>query len=129
MIERAPVVTAKMTMIVDRHTIRNVSVATEHHAPAPPAASPRAETPAEAGIDPKRDARVEAKSHSHHETGRRRQHDKARVGDNEPWPEGPRIVIGNVNHSRIDRHNRDHAGVYNHALLRRRNQRVRLLRL
>ena len=129
MFERAPIVTAKMPMIVDRHAVRNVCVATKKHGPAPPGRRPRAETPAETRIDPNRDSRGEAKSDSPHDAGRRRQHNKARIGDKQPPPDAPRIVIGNVNHTRIDRHNIDHAGVYNYTLLRRRNQHVRLLRL
>ncbi|HLM82888.1 MAG TPA: hypothetical protein VK302_19980, partial [Terriglobales bacterium] len=129
MIERAPVVIAKMTMIVDRHAVRNVSVATKHHCSAVPGRRPRAETPAEARIDPNRDSRVEAKSDSHHVARWRRQRNPARVGDNESSPDAPGIVIGNVNHRRIDRHNIDHAGIDNHLLFVRRNQHVRLLRL
>jgi hypothetical protein len=129
MIERAPVVTAKIPMIVDRHAVRNVSVAAKHHGPAVPRRRPRAETPAEARIGPNRDSRGEANSGSPHDAGRRRQLNKARIGDKQSSPDAPRIVIGNVNHSRIDRHNIDHAGIYNHTLLRIRNQHVRLLRL
>ncbi len=79
--------------------------------------------------DPNRDSSEEAKSDSHHEAGRRRQPNPARVGHKQPSPDAPRIVIGNVNQIRIDRHNLDHAGVHNHTLLRSRNQRIRLLRL
>src|SRR5208282_5050351 len=129
MFECAPVVLTKMPMIVDRPAVRNIIVATKHHGPATPGRRPRAETPAEASKDPNRDGREEAKSDSHHDAGRRWQHNKARVGDNEPSPDAPGIVIGNVNHRRIDRHNIDHAGIDNHLLLRRRNQHVRLLRL
>jgi hypothetical protein len=81
MIERAPVVTAKITVIADRHAVRNVSVATEHHGPTIPGWRPCAETPAEASVDPNRDSWVEGKYDSPHDAGRGRQHNKAGIGD------------------------------------------------
>jgi len=78
-------------------------------------------------VGPNRDSREEAKSDSHHEAGRRRQQSIARIGDKRRPPEPPRIVIGNVNHSRINRNDADHAGIYHHALLRSVNQGLRLL--
>jgi len=118
MFERAPVVTAKITMIDDRHAVRNVSAVVKKHGPAIPGRRPRAETPAEASVDPNRDSRIEGKSGSPHDAGRRRRHNKARVGDKQRSPNAPRIVVGNVNYSRINRHNLDQAGFYNHTLLR-----------
>ncbi len=129
MFKRAPVVTAKTAVIDDCHAARNVRAATKKYAPAVPARPPRAETPAEATKDPNRNSHGEGKSDSHHDAGRRRHHNKARVGDKQPAPDPPRIVIGNENHSWIHWHNSDHARVYNHTLLRRRSQHVRLLRL
>jgi len=95
---------------------------------ADPCWRPRAEPPAEVSIDTNRDG-CEGNAESYHDAGWRRQHDKARIGDKQGPPNVPRIVVGNVNHSRINWHDRDHASVYDHALLCRRHQRVRLLRL
>src|ERR1700683_1542518 len=78
MLEYASVVTAKITVIDDRHAVRNVgAVIEEHRAPAP-GRRPRAETPAEAGIDTNRNSRVKGKAGSPHDTGRRGQHNEAR---------------------------------------------------
>jgi hypothetical protein len=87
------------------------------------------ETPSEAAKDPKSDSHSEANSESQREAERRDHSIKARVGVKQPAPDAPGVVIGNVDQSRIDRHNSDRAGVYNHALLRGRNQHVRLLGL
>jgi hypothetical protein len=122
MLERTPVMTAKIAMIDYRRAARNVSVAAEEHAAATPARAPRAETPSEAAKNSNADSHAEGQADTQHDAHRRRYHNKARPGGNEPAPEGPRIVIGNENHSRIDRCNRDHAGVSNaHSQLRRRN--------
>jgi hypothetical protein len=119
----------KIAVVEDRRAVRNVSVVIKKHGPAVPRRRPRAETPAEVSKDPNRDSWVEGKSNSPHDAGWRGQHNKARVGDEQRPPDSPGIVIGNENHSRIHRHNTDHAGFYYHPLLRGRHQHVRLLRL
>ena len=127
MFEHASVVTAKITVIDDRHAVRNVGAVIEEHGASAPRRRPRAETPPEAGIDTNRNSRIEGKAGSPHDTGRRGQHNKARVGDKQRPPDVPGVVIRNANHNRIDRYNLDHAGVYNHTLLRGRNQHLGLL--
>jgi len=129
MFEGAGFMSAKIAMIDNRRAVGNVGSTTKQHAATAPARAPRMETPSKAAKDPKSDSHSEANSESQRESYRRHHRIKARVGGKQPAPDAPRIVIGNVNQSRIDRHNIDHAGVYNHALLRGRNQHVRLLRL
>jgi hypothetical protein len=122
MVERAPVMTAKIAVIDYRRAARNISVAAEEHAAATPARPPRAETPSEAAKNSNPDSHAEGQADTQHDADGRRYHNKAWVGGNEPAPESPRIVIGNENHSRIDWCNRDDAGVSNaHSQLRRRN--------
>jgi hypothetical protein len=129
MLKRAPVVTAKTAVVDHRRAARDVSVAAEKHATAAPARAPGAKAPAEAAKDPNSDSHAEGKSETHSDADRVYRN-KTRVGSKQPAPDRPRIVIGNVNQSRIDRYNSDHAGVCNnHTLLRRRNQYLRLLRL
>jgi hypothetical protein len=62
MIERAPVMTAKIAMIDDRRAARNVSAAAKKHAAATPVSPPRAEAPAEAAKHPNPDSHAEGKS-------------------------------------------------------------------
>jgi hypothetical protein len=121
MLECAPVMTAKIAMIDYGRAARNVSVAAEEHAASTPACSPRAETPSEAAKDPDADSHAEGQADTQHDADGRRYHNEARPGSNEPAPESPRVVIRNVNHSRIDRCDRDYAGVTSHGQLRRRN--------
>jgi hypothetical protein len=129
MFECAGFMSAKIAMIDDRRAVRNVCSPAKKHAATTPARAPRMETPSKAAKDPKSDSHSEANSESQREADRRHHCIKPRVGDKQPAPDAPRVVIGNVNQSRIHRHNIDRAGVYNHALLWRRNQHVRLLRL
>ena len=124
MFEHAAVVTSKVAVIVDRHAVRIVSAVIIKHEPAVPVRSPRAVTPAVVSKEPNRDSHGEANSESQHQTTRGRQHIIARVGDKGRPPDSPRIVIGNVNESRIDRGNHDRAIVDIYSLLRRRSQRA-----
>jgi len=116
-------------MVVDCHAVGDVGVATVKNGPAAPARPPRVEAPTEATKNPDADSNAERQSNSQHDAHGRCYHHKARVGGKQPAPDGPRIVIGDVNHSRIHGHNCDQAGVNNYTLLRRRYQPVRLLRL
>jgi hypothetical protein len=127
MFEHASVMTSEITMIADRQAVRNIGTVIEKYGAAVPGRSPRAETPAEAGVDANWNSRIEGKPDSPYDTGWRRQYDEARVGYEQRAPNAPGVVIGNVNQSRIDRHNLDQAGVDNHTLLGGGNQHVRLL--
>jgi hypothetical protein len=121
MFEHASVVSAKIAVIDDRHAVRDVGAVIEEHRASAPGWRPCAETPPEAGVDTNRNSRVKGKAGSPNDTGRRGQHNEARIGDKQRPPDLPRVVIRNANHDRIDRHNLDHAGVYHHTLLRGRN--------
>src|SRR5271170_3445390 len=121
MFEHAAVVTAKVTVIDDRHAVRNVGAVIEKYGSTVPGRSPSAETPAKAGIHANRDSRIEGESGCPHDTRWRRQYNKAWIGDKQRSPDFPRIVVGNVNQSRIDGNNLDQTRVYYHTLLRRRN--------
>ncbi|HET6327351.1 MAG TPA: hypothetical protein VFG04_21900 [Planctomycetaceae bacterium] len=129
MLERASVVTAKRTMVDHGQAVRNVSAVIEKYGPTPPSWRPRRETPAEAGIEINQDSRCEGQPDVHHDAGRRRQDNKARVGNKHRAPKAPGVVIGNVNDSRIHGHNVDDAGVHHYTLLRCGDESVRLLRL
>jgi hypothetical protein len=127
--ERAAVMPAKVTVIAYGHAVRDVSVAAEKHGSTVPGRRPRAEAPAKPGIDPDRDSRIEAQPYSPHHACGRRQNDEARIGNKQRAPDGPWIVIRNKNHGRVNRHDLDQAGFYHDALLRRRHQYLRILRL
>jgi hypothetical protein len=79
MIERTPVMTAKIAMIDHRRAARNVCAAAKHHAPAAPVSAPRTEAPAEAAKDPNPDSHTEGKSEAHCDADRVYR-DKSREG-------------------------------------------------
>ncbi len=119
MFEDASVVAAKMSVIVDRHAMGVISaVIVENHAAAP-VRGPSAPTPAVVRKESYRDSHREANSQSQNQAGRRRQHVISRVGDEQPSPHPPRIVVRNVNQSRIHRRDQDLAIVCIYPLLRR----------
>lgn len=121
MLEYAPVVAAKIAMIEDGHAAGNVGAVVKEHGAAIPGRRPCVKAPTVRRVDADWDSNGEGKSISHHDAGRRRQHDKAGVGDKQCSPNLPRIVIRNINHSRSHRHNFDQARFYNHTLLRGRH--------
>jgi hypothetical protein len=129
MFKHTAIVAAKMAVIVDRLAVGVISaVIVEHHAAAP-VRRPSAPAPTVVTIKPDRDSYREADSEPQHDAGRRREHIIARVRREQRSPHAPRIVVGNVDQSRIHRHNQDLAVVDIHALLRGGYQRARLLRL
>jgi hypothetical protein len=121
MLERAPVMTAKIAMIDHRRAARNVSVAAIEAAAAAPARAPGAKAPAVATKDANPDSHAEGKSDTHCDADRVYR-GETRVGGKQPAPDEPRIVIRNEDHSWIHRRNGDYAGFsYRHGHLRRRN--------
>jgi hypothetical protein len=128
-LKHTAVVAPEITMVVNRHAPREVGAVIEKDGPASPARRPRTETPPPAAKHSDRDSGSESKSYSQHDAGRRRQQNVAGIGAKHRPPDGPGIVVGNVNHGRIDRENLNHAALCNHALLRRRHQPIILLRL
>src|SRR5580700_8660316 len=81
MFEHASVVSAKIAVIDDRHAVRDVGAVIEEHRASAPGWRPCAETPPEAGVDTNRNSRVKGKAGSPNDTGRRGQHNEARIGD------------------------------------------------
>jgi hypothetical protein len=129
MFKDSSVVAPEITMVVHRHAPREIGAVIEKDGSAPPGRSPRTESPAPVTPEANRDSGSESKSYSQHDAGRRRQQNVAGIGDKHRPPDGPRIVVGNVNHGRIDRENLNYAALCNHTLLRRRHQPIILLRL
>lgn len=125
----AAIATAEVTVVDDRHAIRNVGIAAEEHGPTVPGRSPGAETPVDASVNADRNGRIEGKPDGRDDAGWRRQHDEPGVRDKQRPPNAPRVVVGHVNDGRINRHDGDHALFNDDALLGRGHQRVRLLRL
>ena len=129
MVESAAVVSAEVAVIGDGHAVGDVCVAAKHHRAPIPRGSPGAEAPSEAGVYADGHAGIKRNSTRPHNTHWRRHNYKARIGNEQPCPNFPGVVIRNVDNGRIDRHDLDETGFDHHALLHRRHQHIRLLRL
>jgi hypothetical protein len=129
MLERTPVMTAKIAVIEDRNAVRDVCAAAIKHAAATPTQPPGAETPAKASKHTHGNADAEGKSKAQDDAGGRHNGNPSRPRCYKSAPNCPGIVIRNVNHGRIHRCDGDDAGVHRHGLLRRGSQPAALLRL
>ena len=128
-LEYSPVMAAKIAMIEYGDAAGNVGAVIEKYRATIPGRRPCIKAPTVSRVDSDRDSHGEGKPISHHDAGWRRENNKAGIGGKQSSPNLPWVVVRDVNYSRSNRHDLDQAGFNNHALLRRRNQHIRLLRL
>jgi len=129
MFEGAVVVITEAAMIDDGDAIRNVGCAAERNGPSTPFGRPPGEAPSEAGKHANGDRGIKANSHCGNHADRGSSNDIAGISSDETSPDNPRVVIGDIDHSRVN--GNDFNGVVDNddLLLRRGHQLVRVLRL